>query len=230
MSRARAPRSFVLDPVDKPRTHFVAIPRQAPIRFVEMRMTFDKPRQYQRTLAVLAHDLSAALQVRTDFFDPSAADSNINRGTVRQTDMGDQQAIEHLNSWKQKTQSADFKDRVHLYRRPRRKRRHAHRGPRMPASFAEHREHEIGGSVDDFRHIRITRCAIHEPAHPMTTNHAIEITIECKVKCCEQVESANLRCPLSRFKILLRADRTGVPNLTFPFANLSSEEDQRARA
>ena len=95
VSRAGTPRSFVLDPVDEPWTHFVAIPRHAPVRFVEMRMTFDEPGQDHRTLAVFTQHVGAAPQVRPDFFDPAAGYSDIHRGAVRQTDIGDQQAGVH---------------------------------------------------------------------------------------------------------------------------------------
>ena len=64
----------------------------------------------------------------------------------------------------------------------------------------------------------------------MTTDHTVKVTVEREVKCCEQVKCANLRRPLPRVKIVLRADRTRVSNLTFPFTNLSRKEDQLARA
>jgi hypothetical protein len=60
-----------------------------------MRMTFDEPGQDHRTLAVFTQHVSAASQVRPDFFDPTTGYSDIRGGAVRQTDIGDQQAGVH---------------------------------------------------------------------------------------------------------------------------------------
>src|SRR4029077_6554544 len=89
--------------------------------------------------------------------------------------------------------SAELKGRFDFDRDAARQRAGPDRGPGMPAGIAEHLDHQIGGAVDDLRHVGEIGCAVDEPAEPQAAADAVEIAAGGDAQMRDDVEGAEAR-------------------------------------
>ena len=100
----------------------------------------------------------------------------------------------------------------------------------MTAALAKHGEHQVRSTVHDFGHIRIARPRADETAETMATDHPVEIAIDRKPQCRQQIQRAQFRGFLTGGKVVHDADLTGKANFAVPLADLAGEKHQRSRS
>src|SRR5262249_38187045 len=121
--------------------------------------------------------------------------------------------------------SAQFEGCFDLDRDAARQRRRADRGAGVLSGVAEYLDHQVGGAVDDLRHIGEVGCAIDKAANPQATAYAVKIAAGGDAEMRDEVQRAETRGLLAVGDADAGAELPDKAPFAVPLADLPGDED-----